>query len=489
MIERHGVVTQPYFASATDLAAAIARREIGCLEALDAFIARVETVDRALNAVVVHDFDRARRRARELDARDSAAGPLHGVPMTVKESFDVAGLPTTFGLPENAHNVVARSAVAVERLEAAGAVVFGKTNVPRLLLDWQSFNALYGRTNNPWDPATSPGGSSGGAAAALAAGLCALEIGSDIGGSIRVPAHMCGLFGHKPTWGLLPLIGHSLAGAIAPTDISVIGPIARSARDLELALGVLAGPDRADSMMRYALPAPRVESLSGMRVAVWAEDPVSPTDPEITEQLHTLAEFLTARGAIVRFARPDIDVAEAYEIYLRLLAAAISLRFAPAVLAAANARAAATPDDSGPDAVLDRSYDLSHREWLVLNERRNIVRRQWQAFFDETDVLLCPPFGTPALPHDTKTEQRDRRVTIGGRTIAYNGLGFWAGIVGAFYLPATVAPLGRNRAGLPLGVQIVGPAYGDRQTIAFARLLEDQWRSFVPPRDLVEDPI
>jgi len=472
---------QLHFGSATQLAGSIARRQISCLEVLEAYLARVAALDGPLNAVVVHDFERARDRARELDARTVPGGPLHGVPMTVKESFDVAGLPTTYGLPEHVRNIAARSAVAVERLEAAGAVVFGKTNVPRLLLDWQSFNPVYGVTNNPWNPALTPGGSSGGAAAALAAGLCGLEIGSDIGGSIRVPAHMTGLFGHKPTYGLLPLIGHSLAGACSPTDLSVIGPLARSARDLDLALDVLAGPDRADSAVRYLLPPARSTSLNGTRVAVWAQDPVSPTDSEITAQLHALAEFLARRGASVRFARPSIDVAAAFDVFLRLIAAAISVRFSASALAAAKARAQAAPDDPSPDAVLDRNYDVPHREWLMLNERRHVIRRRWQAFFEDTDVLLCPPFGTPALPHDTITEQRDRRVTIGGQTVAYNGLGFWSGIVGAYYLPATVAPLGLTRAGLPVGVQIVGPLHGDRQTIAFARLLEEQWRGFVPP--------
>ena len=473
--------TEIHFASATELAAAIARREIGALEALEMYIARVETVDGALNAVVVRDDARARARARAIDAGSAGGGPLRGVPMTVKESFDVAGLPTTFGLPEYARNVRARSAVAVERLEAAGAVVFGKTNVPRLLLDWQSFNAVYGTTANPWDTARTPGGSSGGAAAARAAGLTGLEIGSDIGGSIRVPAHMSGVFGHKPTWGLLPMIGHSLAGAVAPTDISVIGPLARSVRDLQVSLDVLAGPDPADGAQRVVLPPPRATSFAGLRVAVWADDPVSPTDPQITAGLHELAVFLARRGAVVRHTRPPIDVAEAYDLFLKLIACALAPRFTPEQLAEAAARAAAAPDAPNPDAVMDRSYGLLHREWLPLNERRHVIRRIWQAFFADFDVLLCPPFGTAALPHDTTTPQRERRVVVNGRTIAYNGLGFWAGTIGAYGLPATVAPLGQTRQNVPIGVQIVGPAYADLQTLACAALLEREWRAFTPP--------
>jgi amidase len=480
MIERAPNDSEPAFFSARALAAAIAQRRLSSLEALDVFIDRIERYDGALNAVVVRDFERARARARALDSQ-APSGPLHGVPITVKESYDVAGLPTTFGLRDYAQHIPERSAVAVQRLEAAGAVVFGKTNVPRLLLDWQSFNDVYGVTNNPWNTGLTPGGSSGGSAAALAAGFTALEIGSDIGGSIRVPSHMCGLFGHKPSWGLLPMIGHSLAAAVSTTDISAIGPLARSAGDVRLALEILAGADCADSRARLALPPARRESFDGLRVAVWPEDPASPTDPEMTAQLHTLAGFLAGRGAEVRFARPDIDVPAAYELFLKLIAAAISQRFTPEILAAARDRAAAAPTDPSPDAVMDRHYGVLHRDWLALNEQRHRIRRQWQAFFDDVDVLLCPPFATPALPHDTTTEQRERRVTVNGVTLPYNGLGFWAGIIGAYYLPATVAPLGLTADGLPLGVQIVGPFHGDLQTLAVAERLEREWRAFVAP--------
>jgi amidase len=471
------------FASAVDLARRIARREIGCLEALETYIKQVESRDGELNAIVVRDFARARERARALDATDAPTGPLHGVPITVKESFDVAGLPTTFGLPEFAANIAARSAVAVERLASAGAVVFGKTNVPRLLLDWQSFNAVYGVTNNPWDRSRTPGGSSGGAAAALAAGLTGLEIGSDIGGSIRVPAHMSGVFGHKPSFGLLPMIGHSMNGALAPTDISVIGPLARSAADLELAFTILAGADPADTAAHVVLPPARAGALAELRVAVWAEDPASPTDPELTVQLHELADFLARRGAAVRFARPAFDAPAAYEIFLQLIAAAISPRLGPEALAAAAERAAADPRGGSADAIMDRHYGMAHHEWLRINERRHVIRRCWQAFFGDFDVLLCPPFATPALPHDTVTPQRERRVTVNGQTLPYNNLGFWPGIVGMCYLPATVAPLGITKAGLPIGVQIVGPAHGDLQTLAVARLLERDWRGFIAPPD------
>jgi amidase len=226
-------MTDLAFVSARKQASLIRKREIGCLEMLDYMIARVERLDPKLNAVVVRDFDRARAKAKLLDKVKDPLGRLHGVPMTVKESFDIAGLPTTWGSPDKKNDVAAHDAVLVHRLGEAGANIFGKTNVPLMLGDWQSFNAVYGSTGNPWDLERTPGGSSGGGAAALAAGLTGLESGSDIGGSIRQPAHACGLFGHKPTWSLVPLYGHApMPGVAGTTDISCVGPLARSAEDL-----------------------------------------------------------------------------------------------------------------------------------------------------------------------------------------------------------------------------------------------------------------
>ena len=470
------------FASAASLASLVRSHQVGCLELLDHFIGRVERLDGPINAVVVRDFERARIRARALDSQPPA-GPLHGVPMTVKESFNVAGLPTTWGVPAQAGNIAARNAVAVDRLQGAGAVIFGKTNVPQMLAEWQSFNDVYGRTNNPWDLTRAAGGSSGGAAAALAAGLTALEAGSDIGGSIRQPAHACGVYGHKPTHGLLPLYGHALMENAAGTDISVIGPLARSADDLGLALDVLAGPDEAETALRYVLPPPRVDGLRGLRVAVWAAEPGQPTDPAITAALLDLAAMLEREGAIVdRAARPAFDPVEAYELYLALLFAALSGRASEADRAKFRASAAALdPADRSADAVMVRHVDMSHAQWLGLNERRFRMRRAWGAFFAAWDVLLCPVLGAATWPHMTEGAISARKLTVGGETVPYNNLLFWPGITGGFHLPGTAAPLGLTADGLPFGVQIAGPMFGDRTTIAVAALLERAWRGFVPP--------
>src|SRR3990170_242163 len=253
------------FRSAKALAAEIRRKKIGCLELLDLYLSRAAKHNPALNAIIATDVEGARKRARAADralGRKQIWGPLHGVPMTIKESYDVVGLPTTWGVPELKNNYPAHNALAVDRFLGAGVVLFGKTNVPLYLADWQSFNAIHGTANNPWDVTRTPGGSSGGAAAALAAGLTGIEAGSDIGASIRNPAHYCGVYGHKPTYGIAPPRGQALPGRLAPSDISVIGPMGRSAEDLELGLAAMAGPDEIDGAgWRLALPAPRPKAL------------------------------------------------------------------------------------------------------------------------------------------------------------------------------------------------------------------------------------
>jgi hypothetical protein len=269
-------MTDAPFRSALDLAAAIRARQVGARELLDLYVDRIGRLDPRINAVVVRDEEAARAQADAADAalaKGTLRGPLHGVPMTVKESFDLAGHPTTWGLPDYREHRAAEDALAVQRLKAAGAVVFGKTNVPVLLADWQSYNPIYGCTNNPWDVTRSPGGSSGGSAAALAAGLTALEMGSDIGASIRNPAHYCGVYGHKPTWGICPPRGHGLDGALTVADIAVIGPLSRSAGDLRVALEAMAGPDEIEAgAWTLTLSAARRQRLKDWRVAVMLDD-------------------------------------------------------------------------------------------------------------------------------------------------------------------------------------------------------------------------
>jgi len=475
------------FRSGKELATDIRKKKIGCLELLDLYLSRVEQHNPALNAIVAMDVEGARKRARAADralARKQPWGPLHGVPMTIKESYDVVGMPTTWGIPELKDNLPPRNALAVDRLLGAGVVLFGKTNVPIYLADYQSYNAIYGVTNNPWDLSRSPGGSSGGSAAALAAGLTGLEAGSDIGSSIRNPAHYCGVFGHKPTWGMVPPRGQALPGRLHQTDISVIGPMARGADDLEIALGVMAGPDEIDAAgYKLALAAPRQKALRDFKVAVMLTDPNAEVDAEVQEKIQAVADFLARKRAKVSDrARPDIDTSEAARVYIHLLRAATAGRqsqeeFDKTVTAA---RGLSAGDDSYYARML-RGTTSSHRDWLAANETRQKMRFKWAEFFKEYDLLLCPPTASAAFPHDHAGERHERTIEVNGRRVPTTDQLFWAGYPGMAYLPGTVAPAGRTKSGLPVGIQIVGPQYGDRTCIQMARLLEREYQGFVPP--------
>ncbi len=475
------------FRAATALAEAVRRREVGCVELLDLYVERCRRLGPLLNAVILMDQDRAYYDAEQADAaleRGAELGPLHGVPMTVKESFDVRGLPTTWGLPDQQDHRAERDALAVERFRRAGAIVFGKTNVPTLLADWQTFNPIYGTTNNPWDRGRSPGGSSGGAAAALAAGLTGLEAGSDIGGSIRNPAHYCGVYGHKPTFGMCSPWGHSLGGRVSPTDISVIGPLARSAFDLEVALGVMAGPDEVDgASWQLAPPAEPRDRLDQFKVAVMLTDPVAEVDRGVADRLQALADFLTHQGCrIDPHARPALDTEEVQEVFLGLLRAATSSRIGEADFESQVELAGRLPaDDRGYLARAARANTMRHRDWLELNERRHRMRRAWAAFFADTDLLLCPAAASAAFPHDQALQRHERTVEVNGQRLPATAQLFWAGYSGLAYLPSTVAPNGTTPQGLPVGVQIVAPHGHDLRAIRFAQLLERAWCAFVPP--------
>jgi len=475
------------FRSAKQLAADIRKKKIGCLELLDLYLARIEKYDGALNAVVVRDFDRARTRARAADralSKRDVWGPLHGVPMTIKESYDVAGLPTTWGVPASRNTIAAKNAVAVDRLLGAGVVLFGKTNVPLYLADWQSFNAIYGTTNNPWDVARAPGGSSGGAAAALAAGLTGLEAGSDIGSSIRNPAHFCGVYGHKPTWGIVPRTGQALPWQTAPVDIDVVGPLARSADDLAIALSAMAGPDEIETAgWQLRLRPPRQKRLRDFKVALMLDAQEIAVDRTVQDRLQALADFLGRQKAkIDDRARPAIDTGEAFSVFVKLLRAATADRQSDADFDknVGIARGLSSGDESYY-ARATRAAVLSHRDWLAANEARHRMRLAWAKFFTRYDLLLCPVAGTAAFPHDQKGERYDRTLTVNGKRVPVTDHLFWAGYTGASYLPSTAAPCGFTRDGLPVGVQIVGPQYGDLTCLAFARLLEREFQAFVPP--------
>lgn len=475
------------FRSAKQLAALIRRKKIGCLELLNLYLERIERYNPRVNAVVCLDVQAAQTRAKRADRavkRDDLWGPLHGVPMTVKESYDVVGMPTTWGIPDHKENYPQRHALAVERLLQAGAIVFGKTNVPLYLADWQTFNAIYGTTNNPWDVTRGPGGSSGGAAAALAAGLTGLEAGSDIGASIRNPAHYCGVYGHKPTYGVVSPQGQALPGVVAVPDIAVVGPMARSAEDLAVGLAAMAGPDAIDGAgWQLRLPRPKARRLRDYKVAVMYTDPEAEVDAMVQEQLHAVADFLGKNKVRVSDkARPDIDTRAAHRNYIQLLRAATVGRLTPAMFERnLQAAAALPPDDDSYAAQMIRAQALYHKDWLAVDETRHHMRLAWAEFFQDYDVLLCPTATTTAFPHNQHGERWERMLTVNGQPQPSTTQMFWAGYPCNFYLPSTVAPVGLARDGLPVGVQIVGPQYGDYTCIHFARLLEQEFYRFTPP--------
>ena len=447
--------------TASDLVQALADRKVGALELTDAAIARIETRDVAINAVVVRDFERARAAAKQADAALARGErrPLLGLPMTVKESNNIAGLPTTWGSPAFSGFTAETDSVAVARLKAAGAIVLGKTNIPPFLSDWQSNNPVYGRTRNPWDLDRSPGGSSGGSAAAVAAGMSPLELGSDIGGSIRVPAAFCGIFGHKPSYGVVPLRGHSPPGLDGgPIALAVVGPLARSAADLDLALSVVAGPEPEEARgYRLDLPAPRHTDLANYRVLVIDQHPVVATDGEIRGALGALAGQLDGVCAqVARSSELMPDLAAQHGVYMALLMAAMS-RGSP------------------------EGTTMNAHEWMNMLDAQVAFRRRWDGFFQAFDVVVMPTFGAVAFPHDDNPDPNARTLPIDGQPTPYFGQLAWPGVALLPNLPSTVAPIGLTKGGLPIGVQIMGPYLEDRTTIAFAGLLERAFGGYRRP--------
>lgn len=477
--------TDLHYADATETARRIRARELTSVECLERYIARIERYNPSLNAIVVSDFERARARALAADQMLQAGeigGPLHGVPISVKEAFDVAGLPTTFGIPGFENSLASGDAAVVSRLKAAGAVLLGKTNVPIGLGDFQSYNAIYGTTNNPWDLARTPGGSSGGESAALAAGLCALGCGSDIGGSLRNPAHYTGTYSHKPTFGIVPSDGHSPVPSLSEPDLGVYGPMARSARDLSLALSLIAGPGQF-AAPGYRLELPRVQKpLSALRVAVWPDDPMAPVAAELAERCQRVAEALARAGASVSdSARPGFSARDAHACYVKLLQSALSIGEPEDTLLEACRRASAhDPADRSDPARRAWNRVMPHRRWLVLHEQRQRVRLAWRAFFEDWDIVICPVACTTAFPHDHRPFG-ERSLDVDGVQRPYFNQLFWAGLATASYLPSTVIPTGRSRAGLPIGVQLIGPEFHDYATIDVAHQLSELGFAFSPP--------
>jgi amidase len=456
-------VSDPTLWTASEQAVAIREGRVGSEELLDLMLARIAAVDGQVNAVCTFDVEPARQRCREADAATAVGeswGPLHGLPITIKDAIATEGIRSTGGATALRDHTPATDAPAVSALKSAGAIVFGKTNLPEWSGDWQSFNEMFGTTNNPWLLTHTPGGSSGGAAAAVACGMTSFELGTDIGGSVRVPSAFCGVWGHKPSFGIIPTLGYldEPAGGGTESDVNTFGPIARSAQDLRLLLDVLAGPSPERAVAwELALPEPTVTSLHGLRVAAWFDEPELEIDAAMGAVLHAAADALESAGATVdRQARPALDVRRSWRNGARLIGAAVSV----------------SDDDGGP---------LTHQQWLFMNRDRARDRATWADFFKGFDVLLCPVTIVTAFLHLQEGLWSDRQIVVNDRVRDYVEIEGWPALIGAAYLPSTSTPVGRTAAGLPVGLQVVAPFLHDRTAIQVATWIGQLVGGYEPP--------
>jgi len=479
------------FATAIDMLAALRARRVSAVELLDLHRRRIERHNPELNAIVEPDFERARREAEAADARRARGedAPLLGLPMTLKESINVRGLRTTAGMAQWKDFRSEHDAPVTTRVKGAGAIVMAKTNVPQMLADWQSVNPNYGRTNNPWDLGRTPGGSTGGGSAALAAGLTPLEFGSDIGGSIRVPAAFCGVYGHRPSETAMPRSGQFPMPPMpnAAVVMGVQGPMARAGEDLELALDVAAGPETGEDVAwKIAIPPARRDRLAGFRVAVLPALDWVAVDSEVAAALDGLASSLGRLGCQVKVVQPDAlgDHRQHSALYLTLLAAVTSARV-PAADRRARLELMRTRDDDWSRAS-QRGLESGAPDYVAWFGQREQYRAAWRAFFREWDVLLMPAFLTPAYPHWNKPfpgtpDSIRKTLDINGKPVIEELGLFCASVATLSGQPSTAFPAGRSRGGLPIGLQAIGPYLEDRTPIRFASLVGRELGGFVPP--------
>jgi amidase len=457
-------LTDLIFRSTVEAAELVRRGDVSARELTEALLHQIETVDPKLNAVVELRGEEALHEAAVADQAVAAAaelGRLHGVPMTVKESFNVAGLHTTWGNPAFRDHVADWDATVVARLRQAGAIIVGKTNVHEMLADFgQTANDLYGATNNPWDLTRTPGGSSGGGAAALAAGMTFLEYGSDLVGSIRIPASFCGVYGLKPSVGAVPLTGFQLPGPPAPpnemTYMSAVGPLGRSAGDLRAALEATAGPEAPlGHAYSWHLAPPRHARLADFRVGVVFDDAHAPVSSEVTALLSEAVDAVARAGATITEGWPEGvdpgDEAESFGYHVGLFFAF-----------------------QEPEEQFEGLGAFIEQE-----NRRMSARAAWSRFFTGVDVFLCPANFTPAFPHDMRPFD-ERTITTPEGARPYTNQPFWISHASLPGLPAVVAPIGRTPDGLPVGVQIVGPLHEDDTALVFAELLADVVSGYQP---------
>lgn len=471
------------FASASEMLDALRSRAVSSAELVEMHIERIEGLNEPLNAIINTTFERARAEAAEADQRiaNGESGPLLGLPITMKESNAIKGLPQTAGIHQLAGTIAEEDGPVGARALAAGAALLGQTNIPVALGDWQANSPIYGRTNNPWDATRSPGGSTGGGSAALAAGLTPLEFGSDIGGSVRIPAAFCGVYGHRPSESLVPRVG-SFPGAVRPNVAALMGvqgPMARSAVDLELALEVIAGPEALEDVAwRVELPAARAERLADFRIGVLEPLPGVEVDTELWARQEELVTWLGGEGANVKHVSLPFSFDEYFRDYFMLLSQRTS---GPLTREDRLAIEVATRDaDFERARMRGEAVTMWAHEMYQLLDRREAYRHAYHEFFREIDVLLCPMALGPAFEH-TDLPFDDRMITVNGKQVIYGDTIYYPALAILAGQPATAFPGGLNSAGLPLGLQAVGPYLEDRTPLRFTQLVEQGWRKFEAP--------
>jgi len=475
------------FNSALEVARAIQRGEISSLELTTHILERIERYNPVLNAVIKllrNDSLNQARAADEALAKGEIWGALHGVPCTIKDTIEIANVITTAGSPDLAKHVPKKDAEVVERLRGAGPVFLGHTNVPLFAGDWQSYNVIYGTTNNPWDHDRTPGGSTGGGAAALAAGLSYLSIGSDIGGSIRIPAHFCGVYGHKPSINVVPMHGHippPPTVKLPPYDLPVVGPLARSAADLKLALNIIGGPDSSDAIAySWNLPPARGTRLKDYRIGYVLDDPLCPVTSDVKEVLSQAIDAFRKAGVVLEEGWPrGVKPLVQFDTYLFLLYSTYAHDLQDNRID--DVRKQAAKKDEFYKSRLAQAWIAPHKHFQYANMARIRERTIWQNYFRTHDAFLLPTAFTSAFPHDHSEPFQDRILITGEGPRPYNDLLFWISFATMTGLPATTAPIGLTNDGLPVGIQIIGPYLEDATPIDIAGKLTDIIGGFQPP--------
>ena len=448
------------YASATSLAQAIREKKVSSQEVVEASIQRIEAVNPHLNAVVQLTAEAALAHAREADAalaRGESKGPLHGVPITVKDSFDTEGIISTAGTKGHASYVPQQDATAVARMRAAGAIVLGKTNLPELSLAYESDNLIYGRTNNPYDLSRTPGGSSGGESAIIAAGGSPLGLGTDAGGSIRVPAHFCGIAGLKPTSGRIPFTGLLPPAFGASARVRHVGPMARYVQDLSLALPILAGVDWRDpATVPMPLEDPRQVELTRLRAAFYTDNGLLTPTPETSGIVRTAVHALADAGVAVEEARPT-GIEHSFEIFRGLFGADGGAGVQRLLQMAGTTDIHPFVQQFGE---ILRPYAMTTAEYGGFLVRWDLFRSTMLSFLENYDVIICPVCALPAWPHSTT--MTEEQLLAGSYSMTYNLTGW----------PGVAVRGGTSPEGLPIGIQVVARPWREDVALAVAQHLE-----------------